>query len=262
MLAEVSTGILWNPAVTWINHRQSNAIVERGPFFASCRTKTISVNLRNFLCFFVSHRRNMSGKRMFVVTERCFFFGRGGEGDQKKAATHIPTPNLHGWVHSNTRAGTGMRQNVSRTGAWTDTMAQEMKDGVRSCDWRSTRGRHCGQRAEERHSCVMQFCLPTEVAARIKGVTFDTGARCSKATNLPSSETVLRALGHRSLPGCPCQRCSAQVRKVAKTKAPVAACTPETAQFAPPLSDREGCVVFKVNLTWSSTFWSWTLLEV
>ena len=70
------------------NHRQSNAIAERGPFFASCRTKTISVKLRIFLGFFVSHRRNMSGKRVFVVTERCFV------GDKKKgcdACSNIAT---------------------------------------------------------------------------------------------------------------------------------------------------------------------------
>ena len=38
-------------------------------FFASCRTKAISVKFA--VMFFVSHRRNMSGKIIFVVTERC-----------------------------------------------------------------------------------------------------------------------------------------------------------------------------------------------
>ena len=44
------------------------------PFLASCRTKTTSVKLCTFLCFSSSHRRNMSGKRIFVVTERCIIW--------------------------------------------------------------------------------------------------------------------------------------------------------------------------------------------
>ena len=43
---------------------------------------------RHFLCSLVSHRRNMSGKRFFVVTERCIL------GGPKKAATHIPNPSV------------------------------------------------------------------------------------------------------------------------------------------------------------------------
>ena len=52
-----------------------NSIVQRGPLFASCRTNTISVKLRNVFRFFVPHRRHMSSEIMFVVTEGCFFLG-------------------------------------------------------------------------------------------------------------------------------------------------------------------------------------------
>ena len=62
----------WHPVTrcrhSKINHRRSNAIVERGPFFVLSH-KNDSRQIALFPMFFVSHRRNMSGKRMFVVTE-------------------------------------------------------------------------------------------------------------------------------------------------------------------------------------------------
>ena len=48
-------------------HRRTNAIVERGQFFASCRTKTISVK----------------SKRISVVTDWCFFWGQKKKGPRR-----------------------------------------------------------------------------------------------------------------------------------------------------------------------------------
>ena len=63
--------------------QRPNAIVERSPFFVSCRTqKQYPSKLRNLLCLLVSHRTNLSGKRILVVTERCIFFGTG-KGPQR-----------------------------------------------------------------------------------------------------------------------------------------------------------------------------------
>ena len=75
MLAELSTGILWSSAVTWKDHQQSNAIVERGPFFLPpVAQKRDPSKLGNFLCFLwemglcwfatsaVEHRRLSMGR--------------------------------------------------------------------------------------------------------------------------------------------------------------------------------------------------------
>ena len=63
------------------NHQRSNAIVVRGPFFAFCRTKTLSVKIVLFPRFLVSHHvplKNLGGHGTVQVL------------DQKKAATHVP----------------------------------------------------------------------------------------------------------------------------------------------------------------------------
>ena len=57
-------------------HQRSNATVERGPFFdvlSSKKKKRYPSTFRHLPCFIASHRTNMSSKRIFVVTERCFF---------------------------------------------------------------------------------------------------------------------------------------------------------------------------------------------
>ena len=48
------------------------------PYLRLIAQKRYPSKLRNFRCFLVSHRKNISGKRIFVVTERCIFW------DQKK----------------------------------------------------------------------------------------------------------------------------------------------------------------------------------
>ena len=53
------------------NHRRSNAIVERGPFFASCRTKTISVKIQLFP---VCHIRRTSPIQEFSWSQNGAFW--------------------------------------------------------------------------------------------------------------------------------------------------------------------------------------------
>ena len=58
----------------------------RSLFLRLVTQKRYPSKLGHFLfSFLASHRTNMSRERIFVVTERCIFFGR-----KKKAATHIP----------------------------------------------------------------------------------------------------------------------------------------------------------------------------
>ena len=54
------------------------------PFFASCRTKTISVKIGYFPMFFVSNRKTCPVKEFSWSRTGAFF------GTEKKAATHIP----------------------------------------------------------------------------------------------------------------------------------------------------------------------------
>ena len=71
--------------------QRSNAIVERGPFFASCRTKTMSVKRGECLCFLVSHRTNKSRKKMLVGTERCNFWDQR-RGHDARPSVQIKWP--------------------------------------------------------------------------------------------------------------------------------------------------------------------------
>ena len=62
-------------------HRRSKAIVERGPCFASCRTRTICVEIGP-PSFLVSHQTS--------PVQEFWWSQNGAIWDQKKAATHIP----------------------------------------------------------------------------------------------------------------------------------------------------------------------------
>ena len=63
----------------------------RSLFCVSSHKKRYPSKFRNFLCFLVSHRRNMSGKRIFVVTERCIFLGQKKGTTSSSRARRTPT---------------------------------------------------------------------------------------------------------------------------------------------------------------------------
>ena len=85
MLAELSIGILWSSAVTWKNHRRSDVIVKRGPFFASCRTKN---DIRQIwvISYVLSYHIGQT-----CPVKECSWSRTGAIfGTEKKVATHVP----------------------------------------------------------------------------------------------------------------------------------------------------------------------------
>ena len=67
--------------------------------------------------FFVAHRRNMSSKRNFVVTERCFIVGGTEKRPRRTLLVEVMTPHVHGL----TSVASSNRPGVNRNGPYGST---------------------------------------------------------------------------------------------------------------------------------------------
>ena len=168
------------------------------------------------------------------------------------------------------------RAHILAGGTWTPQLAQEVRDGTRSC----TRGQGPDKQSAEvdldalaaydgalpkvralwpaagRDAVlVMGFWLLREIeggSARLADVVFLPGAGCGKtAWVLPCSKTDLRALGHRRVHGCSCPdpACpTAAMRRVVKVAQEVARRAGHNQDEAPLLPNSAGAFVEKKHM--------------